>query len=158
MSEAITEAGGLLPTSSSNHILLQRGGETQSLALGDPIFAQPAQNGDVITVPQAPRVTVVGLVVTPGVVSLKTDNTLLSAVYTAGGPSKFADLRNVEIVHGDVKTSYNIVSLTHGDTSQNPVLHDGDTVIVPRNHGIDFDPFLGIVGGVVAGLVNHVPL
>jgi protein involved in polysaccharide export with SLBB domain len=158
MSEAIAQAGGLLPTSSSNHVLVQRDGQTHSLALGDPMFIAPAQNGDIVTVPAAPRINVVGTVVAPGVVSLRTDSTLLSAVYTAGGPAKFADLRGVQVVRGETKTSYDITALTHGDVSQNPVLQDGDTVLVPRNRAIDFTPFFGILGGIAAGFTNHLPL
>jgi protein involved in polysaccharide export with SLBB domain len=154
MTDAISEVGGILPTASSNHITLVRAGQTYSLALGDPLFSAPAQTGDEITVPAAPRVTVVGMVVTPGVVSLKTDPTLLSAVYTAGGPARFANLKDVEVMRNGAKTSYDIVAMTHGDESQNPILHDGDTVLVPRSHGIDFEPFFGILGG----FANHVPI
>lgn len=158
LSDAISQAGGLLPTASSNHLLLNREGETRSLAFGDQLFKQPAQNGDVVTVSEAPRVTVVGMVVTPGPVSLKTDSTLLSAVYTAGGPAKFADLRNVEIVHNSSRTSYNITALTHGDMSQNPLLYDGDTVLVPRNNAIDFTPLFNVLGGIAGALTNRLPL
>jgi len=158
LSEAIAQAGGLLPTASSYRILLLRDGQTPSLALGDPLFNQPAMAGDVVTVPQAPRVNVVGMVANPGVVSLKTDNTLLSALYTAGGPVKFADLRDVTIVRGTDKTAYNIIALTHGDLSQNPVIRDGDTVVVPRNHEIDFTPFFNAITGLAIGLANRVPL
>jgi protein involved in polysaccharide export with SLBB domain len=157
LSDAISQAGGLLPTASSNHLLLKRGDETRSLALGDQLFKQPAQNGDVVTVSEAPRVTVVGMVVTPGPVSLKTDSTLLSAVYTAGGPARFADLRNVEIVHDSTKKSYNITALTHGDMSQNPLLYDGDTVLVPRNNAIDWTPLFNVLGGIAGGLTNRLP-
>jgi polysaccharide export outer membrane protein len=158
ISEAVTQAGGLLPTSSSNHILLQRDGQARSLALGDPAFSAPAQPGDVITVPVAPRVNVVGTVVTPGVVSLKTDSTLLSAMYTAGGPTKQANLKDVQVIHGNTKTSYDVTALTHGDMSQNPVLADGDTVVVPQGHYVDWTGFFGILGGVAAGLASRVPL
>lgn len=158
ITDAISQAGGLLPSSATNHIEFQRDGQTQSLALADPLFSQPAHDGDVVTVPQAPRVTVVGLVMNPGVVSLKSDSTLLSAVYTAGGPARFADLRNVKIVNSNSKTSYDITALTHGDTSQNPTLHDGDTVLVPRSHEINFDPFFAVFGGVAAAITNHIPL
>ncbi len=158
ISDAVSQAGGLLPSSASNHIQFERDGRTQYLALGDPLFSLPAHDGDVVTVPTAPRVTVVGLVINPGVVSLKNDSTLLSAVYSAGGPARFADLRNVKIVNANSKTSYDITALTHGDTSQNPTLHDGDTVLVPRNHEINLDPFFGLLGGIAAGLTNHLPL
>jgi protein involved in polysaccharide export with SLBB domain len=158
LSEAISQAGGLLPTSVSNHVLLQRDGTTRSLALGDPAFTSPAQNGDIVTVPLAPRVNVVGTVVNPGLVSLRSDSSLLSAMYTAGGPTKWADLKNVQIVRGSTKTSYNVVALTHGDISQNPPLQDGDTVVVPQNHAIDWSGIFGILGGVAAGLASRVPL
>lgn len=158
ISEAIAQTGGLLPTAASNHVLLQRGGQTRSLALGDPAFNQPPQMGDVITVPAAPRVNVVGTVVNPGVVALKTDSTLLSAMYTAGGPTKWANLRDVQVVHGSAKTSYDVTALTHGDISQNPELQDGDTVVVPQNHAIDLTGFFGILGGIAAGLSSRVPL
>ena len=103
-------------------MMLQRDGRTSSLALGDPLFTQPAQNGDVVTVPEAPRVNVVGMVDNARSRFAKDRSSLLSAVYTAGGPVKFADLRDVQIIHGGAKKSYNITALTHGDMSQNPVL------------------------------------
>jgi polysaccharide biosynthesis/export protein len=156
LSEAISQAGGLLPTAVSNHVLLERAGETRSLALGDPVFNEPAQSGDVITVPQAPRVNVVGTVATPGVVALKTDSTLLSALYTAGGPTRLANLRDVQIVRGNRTTSYDVTQLTHGDVSQNPLLQDGDTVVVPEGHKFDFTALFAVLGGVAAGLANRV--
>ena len=156
ITEAVAQAGGVLPTASANHVLLKRGDETHSLAFGDPLFQQPAQPGDIILVPTAPRVTVTGRVLTPGLVSLRSDNTLLSAIYTAGGPIAFADLRYVKVIHGDQTSQYNMVALTHGDTSQNPVLADGDTVLVPRNNAIDFTPFMNVLGGIAAGLTNRV--
>jgi protein involved in polysaccharide export with SLBB domain len=158
LAEAISQAGGLLPTAASNHVLLQRGTLTRSLALGDPAFTEPAQPGDIVTIPAAPRVNVVGTVVTPGLVSLKTDPTLLSAMYTAGGPTKLANLRDVQIVRAGTKTTYDVTKLTHGDMSQNPVLQDGDTVVVPEGHKIDWSGIFGILGGVAAGLASRVPL
>jgi protein involved in polysaccharide export with SLBB domain len=156
MSEAIAQAGGLLPTSAINHILLARDGTVRSLALGDPTFSEPAQPGDVITVPQAPRVNVVGTVVTPGIVTLRTDASLLSAMYTAGGPTKYSNLKDVSIVRGSQKMSYNVTALTHGDMSQNPTLQDGDTVVVPEGHYFDFTGLFGILGGVAAGLATRI--
>lgn len=158
LSEAIAQAGGLLPTSASNHVLLERNGQTRSLALGDPAFAAPAENGDVVTIPSAPRVNVVGTVATPGLVALRTDPTLLSAMYTAGGPTKNANLRDVQVVRGTVHTTYDVTKLTHGDMSQNPVLQDGDTVVVPEGHNFDWSGIFGILGGIAAGLASRVPL
>lgn len=155
LSEAIAQAGGTLPTSASNHILLERSGETRSLALGDPIFTQPAQGGDVVTIPQAPRVNVVGTVQKPGLVDLKTDSSLLSAVYTAGGPAKWADLNHVRIVHNGTTTSYDVTKLAYGDTSQNPPVQDGDTVVVPEGRHHDLSGVFSILGGIAAGLASR---
>jgi protein involved in polysaccharide export with SLBB domain len=158
MSEAITQAGGLLPSSVSNHVLLERDGQTRSIALGDPAFSEPAHPGDVITIPQAPRVNVIGDVTTPGVVALKTDPTLLSAMYTAGGPTKYADLRGVKVIRGSQKFDYDVTKLTHGDMSQNPALQDGDTVVVPEGHYFDFTGIFSILGGIAAGVATHLPI
>jgi polysaccharide export outer membrane protein len=153
ISEAIAQAGGVLPTAVSNRVLLQRDGVTRALALGDPLFHAPAQNGDVLDVPVAPRVNVAGMVTTPGVVALRTDPTLLSAMYTAGGPTKWANLKDVQIVHQGQTTSYDVTQLTHGNITQNPTLADGDTVVVPEGHKIDFTGFFG----VLAALASRVP-
>jgi polysaccharide export outer membrane protein len=155
LSEAITQRGGVLPSSASNHLLLLRDGQTRSLALGDPVFSEPAHPGDVITIPQAPRVNVIGTVVSPGVVALKTDSSLLSAMYTAGGPTKYSDLHDVQIIRNNQKYAYDVTKLTHGDTSQNPPLQDGDTVVVPEGHYIDFTGFFSVIGGIAAGLASR---
>ena len=152
LSEAIVQAGGLLPTAVSNRVELKRGGATQLLALGDPAFTRPAESGDVITIPEAPRVTVAGMVTNPGPVTLRTDFTLLSAMYTAGGPTKWANLKDVQIIRNGVHTSYDVVALTHGDLSQNAPLKDGDTVLVPEGHKVDFSPFFNVLGGLVPRL------
>ena len=55
-------------------------------------------------------------------------------MYTAGGPTKQANLRDVQVVRDGVSTTYNVTALTHGDMSQNPTLQDGDTVVVPQGH------------------------
>jgi len=156
VAEAITQAGGLLPTAVTNHLLLTRDGVTRSLALGDPAFAAPAQTGDIVDVPEAPRVNVIGTVATPGVVTLRTDPSLLSAMYTAGGPTKYANIKDVQILRDGQKTSYDVTQLTHGDTSQNPVLKDGDTVVVPEGHYFDFTGVFGVLGGIAAGLASRI--
>ncbi len=158
LSEALAQAGGLMPSSVTNNIILERAGSTHAIALGDPVFASPAQNGDVIVVPEAPHVNVVGTVTTPGVVALKTDSTLLSALYTAGGPTKDANLHDVQVVRNGKVVAYDVTELTHGDVSQNPTLQDGDTVVVPLGHKIDPNNIFTILGGIAAGLASRVPL
>lgn len=141
LADAVSQVGGILPTAATSHIALASGGATQMLALGDTRFNSPAQPGDTITVPAAPRVNIVGLVDKPGAVVLKTDASLLSALYEAGGPTKWADLTHVQVIANGAKSSYNVTSLIHGDMTQDPQLKDGDVVFVPEGHKLD-------VGGI----------
>jgi polysaccharide export outer membrane protein len=156
LAEAITQTGGALPTSASSHMLLQRDGQTRYVTPSDPAFSQPAKPGDVLTIPPAPRVNVVGTVVTPGVHPLKTDPTLLSALYVAGGPAKYADLKSVKVVHQGVTKPYDVTKLTNGDMSQNPALTDGDTVVVPESHKFDWSGIFNVLGGIAAGLASRI--
>ncbi|MGP6189497.1 MAG: SLBB domain-containing protein [Vulcanimicrobiaceae bacterium] len=155
LSAALTQAGGALPTAATTNIVLQRDGASQVLAMGDPQFNQPLKDGDEITVPVAPRVSIAGLVATPGTISLKTDFSLLSAIYNAGGPTKWADLADVQIVRNGTKSTYDITRLTHGDLTQNPTLKDGDLVFVPEGHKVDFG---SIFGSLATFLVNPLHL
>jgi polysaccharide export outer membrane protein len=153
LSDAFAQVGGLSPSAATSHIALARAGVMQLVALGDPLFMRPAENGDVVTVPSAPRVVVAGLVDKPGSVTLKTDFSLVSALYAAGGPTKWADLAQVQVIGGDTKATYDIRKLVHGDMSQNPQLRDGDVVFVPEGHKVDSKGvFQTIVSVLTSGL------
>jgi polysaccharide export outer membrane protein len=69
----------------------------------------------------------------PGTYKLRGRTTLLKALSEAGGPSEKANLREVSVRHKNGKrlrvNLYKIIN--QGDVSQNVVLNDGDTVIVP---------------------------
>ena len=110
--------------------------------MADLAVLKDGRNGDVLTVPTAPRVSVVGNVEKPGPVVLKTDFTLINAVYGAGGPSKYGDLGKVTVIHAGASHAYDVTLLAHGDTSQNPTLADGDTVLVPESRKADYGGFL----------------
>ena len=138
LSDAVDQAGGENLTGATSHVVLQRGTATTSLALGDPAFLAPAHDGDVVTLPTAPRVSVVGLVTRPGPLVLRTDFSLLDALYEAGGPTQWADLSHVSVIHDGTQTAYNVAALQRGNASQNPQLKDGDTVYVAEGHKIDF--------------------
>jgi len=137
LSDAIDQLGGLTPSAANGEVSVTRNATTHLYSLGDPIFKEPAQPGDRVLVPTAPRVNVAGMVTTPGPVVLKTNFSLLSALFSAGGPNKWANLKIVQVVHHDERTQYDITKLTHGDLTQNPTLHDGDVVFVPEGHKID---------------------
>lgn len=153
LSDAIAQRGGLLPSAAISHIVLARRGVAKLLALGDPAFSQPAVNGDTLTVPYAPHVVLAGRVQKPGAVALKTNFTLLNALYEAGGPADFADLKNVEVMDNSAKETYDVSRLVHGDTSQNPELKDGEMVFVPEGHKIDAKGIFQTILAGAAGLV-----
>lgn len=148
LSDAIEQAGGTKDSAAVGRVELQPSGEDLHLvALGDRAFTEPASEGERIVIPTAPRVTVAGMVYTPGVTVLKNNFTLLSAMYTAGGISKWANIKDVQVTHDGVTRHYDVTALTHGDVSQNPTLADGDTVFVPEGHKIDFtEVFAGLFG------------
>jgi protein involved in polysaccharide export with SLBB domain len=138
LAQAISQAGGDSADAWTTRVTLQRAGSTQTVALGGPEFASPAQDGDIVVVPRAPRVGVIGMVDKPGDVMLRGDPSLLSAIYQAGGPNKWGDIRHVAVMHAGARTEYDITALSHGARNENPTLADGDTVFVPEGHKVDF--------------------
>lgn len=138
LSDAIEQAGGILPTAATSHVALVRDGVSQSLALGDERFREPAKNGDAVTILTAPRVSVVGSVERPGVATLRNDFSLLNALYEAGGPGKHADLAHIAVIRNGTKSTYNIADLAKGNLTQNAPLQDGDTVFVGQSSGLNF--------------------
>jgi polysaccharide export outer membrane protein len=132
LQRALAQTGGITATGSQSGIVLRRAGVAHPISSGAPEFAQPAQKGDQLFVPTAPRVDVIGEVKKPGDTFLLGDPTLVSAVYYAGGPAEYANLRSVEVLHDGVKRSYDIAGLQRGNGGENPTLADGDVVLVPK--------------------------
>jgi polysaccharide export outer membrane protein len=146
LAQAVEEAGGFGPTASLTDIVLQRDGATSIVSAAGPALTAPAQDGDTITIKPAPRVNVLGMVSTSGNFPLQGNPTLLYALYLAGGPNKWADVRHIKVVHQGVTSEHDINGLTHGDLSENVALQDGDIVFVPEGHRIDPSPFLTALG------------
>jgi protein involved in polysaccharide export with SLBB domain len=157
LSTAIAQTGGELPTSATNNLVIERDGVRHAVAIGSPEFSQPARPGDVVIVPRAPIVTVVGMVVKPGDVQLRNDTSLLSALYGADGIQKWADLKKVQVMRHGQGTMYDVTALTHGDVSQNPPLADGDTVFVPEGHKIDWTNVFAALGFGVNATTRFIP-
>jgi protein involved in polysaccharide export with SLBB domain len=153
LEQALLEAGGVLPSASTaDASLLRQDGEELPLPLGGAALREISRDGDTIVVRAAPHVTVLGQVPTPGEFTLKNGATLLSALYVAGGPTKWANVRDIEVVHNGDRKSYDLRGLQHGDLAPNVPLADGDVVYVPEGHRIDasvfFQGLLGALGGV----------
>jgi protein involved in polysaccharide export with SLBB domain len=154
LEEALLGAGGPLSSASTVDASLIRGHETFPLPLGGAALRQMPQDGDSIVVRAAPHVTVLGQVPTPGEFILKNGSTLLSALYVAGGPTKWANVRDIEVVHEGVQKSYNLSSLQHGDLSANVSLVDGDVVYVPEGHRLDASLIFQGLAGALGGAYN----
>jgi protein involved in polysaccharide export with SLBB domain len=137
LSHALDQVGGTDPTSTQTAISLERDGTSQLVSLGSVTFAEPAKNGDALFVPRAPRVDVLGTVVKPGETFLRGNQSLVAAIYYAGGPDRFANLKSVQVVHDGQKTEYNLKNIQKGHDGSNPTLVDGDVVFVPQGSTID---------------------
>jgi protein involved in polysaccharide export with SLBB domain len=151
LEQAVLEAGGALATASTKDVSLVRDGQDVPLPLGGAALRQVPQNGDTIVVRAAPHVTVIGQVPTPGEFTLKNGSSLLSALYVAGGPTKWANVKDIEVVHDGVRTSHDLSGLQHGDLTSNVPLSDGDVVYVPEGHRIDASLFFQGLIGALAG-------
>lgn len=96
-------------------------------------------NGDIIVVgnhdPQPIFINVQGQVVKPGRFSVPANTTAYSALQAAGGPTSAANNAGIVIKHfGTTDTipfQYTQAGQAPTDTTVNPVLLDGDTIIVP---------------------------
>jgi protein involved in polysaccharide export with SLBB domain len=138
LSNAVLQVGGTDELTSSVEFVLTRGTTQSVVTTSSAAYRAPAQSGDSIYVPHGERVGVVGQVEKPGSVLLQGDGSLLSALYFAGGPTKYGDIKHVGVIHQGVSQTYDVTKLTHGAPDANPQLADGDTVFVPEGHKIDF--------------------
>ncbi|MFO0138355.1 MAG: SLBB domain-containing protein, partial [Cyanobacteriota bacterium] len=92
-----------------------------------------------LTTPRPVKVTVVGEVTRPGLYPLGSLSNPVEAIQTAGGVTVNADVRNILLrrlagkAGAQKQTTLNLADLfANGNQLQNPVLFDGDTIIVSR--------------------------
>lgn len=95
------------------------------------------QNNDVIFIPESETelVYIMGEVINPGAIRLKSHLTYMDALMMAGGPSKNANLKKTYIIrsngnNGTVKNISLQNMLRTGDQSQNFLLKDNDIIYV----------------------------
>lgn len=125
------------PADNANVAFVQvvRNGKTTMVARGAGALANPGVSGDQLIVPPFANVTVLGYVSKSGPVTLKGDQSLATAITTAGGPAKGADLGRIVVISGDGTGSEHMVNynaFTRGDASGNPQLQNGDMVYIPK--------------------------
>ncbi|MDZ7317125.1 MAG: SLBB domain-containing protein [candidate division KSB1 bacterium] len=90
------------------------------------------------TASQLVTISVLGYVKKPGTIQLPLSGTLQEAIALAGGPMEGAKMDQVTVIrneNGEVKRrNYNLVFLNLlGDMRQNPVMQQGDVVLVTGN-------------------------
>lgn len=148
LSHALTQVGGLTASARIDQLQLVRSGETQYVSPGSPVFSQAARSGDQIVVPRATHVDVLGTVVKPGDTMLRGSNTLVSAIYYAGGPAQFANLRAVQVIRDGQKRQYDLGKVEKGGNGANPELADGDIVFVPKGSTFQWSDVWGALGSL----------
>jgi protein involved in polysaccharide export with SLBB domain len=148
LSQALTQAGGLAASSRIDELQLVRGGQSNLVSVGSAALSQPAQNGDQLIVPRAVHVDVLGNVAKPGDTMLRGSDSLVSAIYYAGGPAKFANLRAVQVIRSGKKVQYDLGKLQKGGSGENPQLADGDIVFVPQGSTFEWGDVWGALGSL----------
>jgi len=149
LAQAVEQSGGFDGEASLSNVLLQRDGKSQIVSAAGYAMTSPAREGDTLTIQPAPHVNVIGMVAKSGDFALTGNPTLLTALYQAGGPNKWADVRRIRVIRLGVTSEHNVSGLTHGDLSANIPLQDGDVVFVPEGHRIDPTAFLEALGGAI---------
>ncbi|HEX2748018.1 MAG TPA: polysaccharide biosynthesis/export family protein [Verrucomicrobiales bacterium] len=82
----------------------------------------------------APHVVTVGGEVKGGgaQVPLRDNMRLFTAIMSAGGFTEFADVRHVKLIRQNKQNVYDMRKIDAGG-SNNPILMDGDTIVVPQD-------------------------
>jgi len=157
--EALALAGGL-PTDTARSFLTRcmivRGRDQviwidlkDLLEKGNMALNPRLKNNDVVFIPQSEdqMAYVMGAVLTPGVLVLRSQMTLLDAVMASGGASRDANIDSIFLVRAAPDGSaVQTVSLNNmlreGDLARNYVLKDGDIVYVPESGMAKFNYFM----------------
>lgn len=157
--EALSLAGGLpIDTQKSflSRCMLVRGKDMvvwidlrDLLENGNMTLNAGLQNNDIIFIPQSEDqlAYVMGEVMQPGVMVLRSTMTVLDAVMQSGGLTRDADQRRVYLVRqADGQGAVESIDMTsiveRGDLRQNYVLKDGDIVYVEERAASKFNYYL----------------
>jgi polysaccharide export outer membrane protein len=148
--EALALAGGLPVDTQKSFLtrcMIVRGKELalwidlkELLENGNLALNARLQNGDLIFIPQSDDqiAHVMGEVVTPGVLLLRSEMTVLDAIMQAGGVTKSANAQHVFLVRAHEEQGLvqdiDLNEITrHGDFRRNYVLRDGDILYVSES-------------------------
>ena len=146
VSELIARAGGVLPIASTRNIKVLRGGKEiatidlyRILILGDTSQELSIRliDGDIIFVPPIEKtVKILGEVRDPGLYEIREGDRVRDIIIRAGGLTAKSEraLGHIERIVNDKKEDiqFNISSAITGDELQNPLVKDGDTIVIPE--------------------------
>jgi polysaccharide export outer membrane protein len=145
--EALALAGGLTqyadPTNAK--VVRNENGEKTTIAIniedvtkkGDKSKDIVLDPSDVIVIPEAAKISILGQVMRPGSYGLKSDMTVVDAIALAGGLTQNADPTNVKVVRSEhgikTTTEINVEDVTkRGDKSKDVALKAEDVVVIPE--------------------------
>jgi polysaccharide biosynthesis/export protein len=129
----------LLKTGDLNQDLVLQQGDTVEIPTALALNTEEArQLGDASFAPSSVKITVVGEVTKPGQVDVPLNTPLNQALLQAGGFTRQANRRRVELVrlnpNGTVTRRDVSIDLSRGiDEKGNPLLQNGDVLVVDRN-------------------------
>ncbi len=134
-------AGGLTEQAARRALLFPAGAPQPEeidlkrlLEQGEASLNRSLQNGDLILIPHAGRITIGGEVARPMSLSPASGSlTILEAIVQAGGFTAQADLRRAQLRRGAESISLNLEPLwRQGETKDNLALQADDILIIPR--------------------------
>lgn len=148
--DAIIRAGGVTRYAGTEQIRLIAGAEPRLFNLkayldsGNAALNQPVEQGTTIFVPvqteevrQGPRVAyVMGEVAKPGAYEMRADTSFFDLLANAGGPTRFAETRQVRIIRADGRTvvAFDLGGFLESGGGRPPVIAPGDAVFVPEKN------------------------
>ncbi|MFA0749797.1 MAG: hypothetical protein SLRJCFUN_000200 [Candidatus Fervidibacter sp.] len=140
ITDLIAKAEGLQPTVDLTNAVLVRKGESRSLDLLQLFWEAKLDNdvelqdGDVLMLPAARKIWVVGAVQRPGAIDFQPRMTVVDAISVAGGVRSIeeADLSAVRLVRGGETRVLNLEAAFKGVMIPLETVKPGDVVIVPE--------------------------
>jgi polysaccharide export outer membrane protein len=149
----ISRAGGILPGGGKRILLLRNLGKSKTTENGEPTKPMvidyfrlvhegdttqniELQDGDVLNVPKANEIFVVGNVGRPGPVPYEDNMTILQAVTLAGGPTPTASTKSTYILRqgekGEQKLEVRFDKILD-NKEKNVVLKPDDVIVIPES-------------------------
>jgi protein involved in polysaccharide export with SLBB domain len=135
------------------------------LDTGSAELMPPLQNGDTIFIPQgteavssgARTVFIMGEVFSPGAYETEPGVSFLDVLANAGGPTRFAETRQIRILHANGgSTPFDLQAFSEGQSSSLPDIQPGDAVLVPEKADMNEKSWLKIAPARAVRIIGAV--